>query len=57
MPGVNGLLQHLRESSKEEKVSIHTESIPKSGTVVGMEAKWTGLAYFDPFPDSQGIVG
>jgi hypothetical protein len=27
------------------------------GTVVGMEAKWTGLAYFDPFPDSQGIVG
>jgi hypothetical protein len=24
--------------------------------VVGMEAKWTGLAYFDPFPDSQGIV-
>lgn len=27
------------------------------GTVVGMEAKWTGLAYFDSFPDSQGIVG
>jgi hypothetical protein len=27
------------------------------GTVVGMEAKWAGLAYFDPFPDSQGIVG
>jgi hypothetical protein len=24
---------------------------------VGMKAKWTGLAYFDPFPDSQGIVG
>jgi len=27
------------------------------GTAVGLEAKWTGLAYFDPFPDSRGIVG
>jgi hypothetical protein len=27
------------------------------GTAVGMEAKWAGLAYFDSFPDSQGIVG
>jgi hypothetical protein len=27
------------------------------GTAVGIEAKCAGLAYFDSFPDSQGIVG
>lgn len=51
---LKGVIPNLARSSK---IQIALNIFSFQGTAVGMEAKWAGLAYFDSFPDSQGIVG